>query len=259
MQVLGVVLLAFFGCASWGLSSSALSAISGQPAAFWQTEKPLASPAQASSAPVPQQKIEEYRPGAGTQILGELPKSLNAKKLKVGDPVEVRLFQDLLFQGKVVIPKQAKVWGHVTQVALQSKENRGSQVGLVFDKVVLPNKKELPFEHPAVIVALAAPMRPNTIHTGNATDMPVIMSKGQDTGASLIAGMNSNSQLAGANLPGAAGVIHAADHGVIGLKGVSLDNSNPNFTTVRAEKGNLNLDFDVQVLLQVSGNHPPKQ
>lgn len=259
MQLLGVVLLAFSGCVSWGLSPSTLSAVFGQPPAFCQTEKLLASPAQASSAPEPQHKIEEYRPGAGTQILGELPKSLNAKKLKAGDPVEVRLLQDLLFQGKIVIPKQANVWGHITEVVLATKVTRGSQVGLVFDKVVLPNKKELPFEHPAIIVALAAPIRANTIHTGNATDMPVIMSKGQDTGASLITGMNANSQLAGANMPGATGVIHAADRGVIGLKGVALDNSNPNFTTVRTEKGNLSLDFDVQVLLQVSGNHSSKQ
>lgn len=258
-MLLGAVLLAFFGCASLGTPTFTLSAAFGQSPGSFQNEKALASSAQASSAAVPQQKTGDYRPGAGTQILGELPKPLNAKKLKVGDPVELRLLQDLLFKGKIVIPRKARVWGHVTEVILGSKENRGSQVGLVFDKVVLPNKTELPFEHPAIIIALAAPIRTSTIHTAGPSDMPVLMSKGQDTGASLITAINSNSQLAGANMPAASGAISAANRGVIGLKDVALDNSNPNFTTVRAEKGNLNLDFDVQVLLQVSGNQPPKR
>jgi hypothetical protein len=43
---------------------------------------------------------------------------------------------------------------------------------------------------------------------------------------------------------------------VIGIKDMVLDNSNPDYSVIVSSKGNLRLDFDVQILLQVSS--PPK-
>lgn len=194
------------------------------------------------------------RPGAGTLLLGELIKPLDAKKVKVGDPVECRLLQDLLYKGKIIVPHKARARGHITEVVVAGKGQPGSAVGLVFDKLVMPDKKEVPFQYPAIIIALAAPIRKSTVQTTNMTDMPVLMSKGQATGASAMGAVEANAQLAGANMPSATGAISVANRGVIGLKNLSLDNSKPTDSLIVYTKGNLRLDFDTQVLLQVSSH-----
>lgn len=214
---------------------------------------------QASGAPAAQADTNStgsFRPGAGTLIVAELSKSLDAGKLKVGDPVECVLFQDLLYKGKIVVPRKAKAWGHVTEVVRASKGHPESRLGLVFDKLILPGKKELPFQYPAIIAALAAPIRGTTVQTTKIADMPVQMERGKDTGGAMIDAVSSNAQLAGANMPSSTAAISATDRGVIGIRDVALDNSNSGYSLLFSKKGNLRLGFDVQVLLQVTT--PPK-
>lgn len=195
-------------------------------------------------------------PGAGTLLLGELIKPLDAKKVKVGTPVECRLLQDLLYKGKIIVSHKARAWGHITEVVVAGKGHPGSQVGLVFDRLVMPDKREVPFQNPAIVIALAAPIRRSTVQTTSMTDLPVLMSKGQATGASAIGAVEANAQLAGANMPTSNGAISAANRGVIGLKNVSLDNGQPAYSLIVSNKGNLRLDFDAQVLLEVTRPHP---
>jgi hypothetical protein len=197
-----------------------------------------------------------YRPGAGTSIICELSRPLEARKLKVDDKVECALVQDLLYKGKIVVSRTSKAWGHVTEVVRDSKDHPESRIGLVFDRVILPGKKEAPFQYPAIIIAVAAPIRSTTVQTTKMTDMPVQMAKGKDTGGAVIGAMQSNAQLAGANMSSSTGAISAANRGVIGIKNVALDNSNPNYSALVSPKGSMRLDFDVQILLQVTA--PPK-
>jgi hypothetical protein len=197
-----------------------------------------------------------FRPGAGTFIVAEISKPLDAGKLKVGDTVECVLFQDLLYKGKIVVPRKSKALGHLTEVVRSSKGHPESHLGLVFDKLVLPGKKELPFQYPAIIAALAAPIRGTTVQTTKITDMPVQMERGRDTGGAMIDAVTSNSQLAGANMPFSTGAISASDRGVIAIRDVALDNSNSGYSRIFSKKGNLRLGFDVQILLQVTA--PPK-
>ena len=63
-----------------------------------------------------------YRPGAGTIILAQLSKALDVKKLSVGAQVECSVIQDLLYKGKIIIPRDAKVIGHVTEAIVATKE-----------------------------------------------------------------------------------------------------------------------------------------
>lgn len=97
------------------------------------------------------------------------------------------------------------------------------------------------------------------MQTTNMTDLPVLMSKGQATGASAIGAVEANAQLAGANMPTSDGAISAANRGVIGLKNISMENGNPGYSVIAAQKGNLRLDFDTQVLLEVAGSNPTKK
>src|SRR5258708_4024431 len=49
-------------------------------------------------------------------IAAELSKSLDARKNKVGDKVEAISTMDLLFHGQIVLPRDTKILGHVTNI-----------------------------------------------------------------------------------------------------------------------------------------------
>src|SRR5215468_3755560 len=68
-------------------------------------------------------------------ILVELSDALNAKKLKPGDKIKALVAQDVVARGRVVIPMDSKLMGHVTEAkALEGNENSESRLGIVFDK-----------------------------------------------------------------------------------------------------------------------------
>src|SRR4029077_9664777 len=95
------------------------------------TEK--VTPAQAASALPP-----------GTTICAELTRSLDARRLNVGDKVEARTTLAVLACGIVAIPEGSKLLGHVTAVAARSEASERSVVGILFDKVELKGKAEVP-------------------------------------------------------------------------------------------------------------------
>ncbi len=88
-------------------------------------------------------------------ILAEFTQSLNAKKLKPGDQVKAQVTQDVLAHGKVIIPVESKLVGHVTEVKAHQKNDPGSRLGMVFDKVLLRHRLEVDFR--GVLHALSAP------------------------------------------------------------------------------------------------------
>ena len=97
-------------------------------------------------------------PAGATQvsyILAEFSQSLNAKKLKPGDTIKAQVSQDVLAHGKIVIPADSTLVGHVTEVKASEKEDRPSRLGIVFDKVLLKHHVELALR--GVIHALAPP------------------------------------------------------------------------------------------------------
>src|ERR1700694_250355 len=194
-----------------------------------------------------------YRPGSGTIVLAELTKSLDARKARVNDQIECIVLQDLLYKGKIVVPHNSKVLGHVTEVKAWSKEEPQSRIGLVFGKIVLRDKKELPFQHPAVIEALASPMRQRSTPTTRVDQMPIIMTKGRTTGGAVIDAVGANSSLAGANMPSTTtGAISGANRGVIGIKDLSLETTGPEASVIVSNKGDEKLVFDTQLVLRVT-------
>lgn len=88
-------------------------------------------------------------------ILVELSDSLNAKKLKPGDKVKAQVAQDVLARGRIIIPAEAKLLGHVTEATARS-ENAESRLGLVFDKILLKHHQELDIR--AVVQTVAPPV-----------------------------------------------------------------------------------------------------
>jgi hypothetical protein len=96
---------------------------------------PLPAQDEAKPKPTPEQAASKLP--AGTTICAEFTKSLDARKLKAGDPVEARTTLAVLSQGMVVIPEGSKILGHVTQAAERKGKSNRSIVGILFEEVEL--------------------------------------------------------------------------------------------------------------------------
>ena len=80
---------------------------------------------------------------AGTPINAELTSSLDSKKAKAGNPVNARVSEAVKADGEVVIPKGAKLIGHLTQASARAKGDADSSLAIQFDKAVLKNGQEI--------------------------------------------------------------------------------------------------------------------
>src|SRR5437899_6010893 len=94
---------------------------------------------------------------AGTVLSVELSKPLDAKKLKVNDKFEARTVMDLLSHGQIIIPRNTKVIGHVTEAKAHSKESPDSVLGITFERAVMKDGRELPLQ--VAVQAMARPLQ----------------------------------------------------------------------------------------------------
>src|SRR5438477_5148041 len=81
---------------------------------------------------------------AGTAFNAALSSPVDSKKCKPGDPVNARTTEAVKSEGRTVIPKGAKMVGHVTQASARAKGESESALGIVFDKAILKNGEEIP-------------------------------------------------------------------------------------------------------------------
>src|SRR5439155_2338965 len=80
---------------------------------------------------------------SGSTINATLTKSVDAKKAKAGDEITAKAQNDVRSGGNVVIPKGAKLIGHVTQAKAREKGESESALGIAFDRAVLKNGQEV--------------------------------------------------------------------------------------------------------------------
>jgi hypothetical protein len=220
----------------------------------------------------------------GTKIDATLATSLDAKRSKAGDEVEVRTEEDIKQDGKVVLKKGTHLVGHVTQAQARAKGQTQSQLGIVFDHAVLKNGQEVPFN--ASIQALASTQSATVAGGDDMMSSTGAMTAAQGSarsGAGLVGGvastagattatvMNTSSSLpsaAGGSLntvtrsSGAVGGLTSTGRlasnssGVFGLEGLSIDSAASSATQgsmiVSATK-NVHLDSGTQLLLLTGG------
>lgn len=101
-----------------------------------------------SAPPIAPQKLS-------FNILAEFSGGLNVKKLKPGDKIKAEVSQDVLWHGKIIVPEESKLVGHVTEVKRRAPNDTESRLGLVFDRVLLKHHQEIDFQ--AVVQALSPP------------------------------------------------------------------------------------------------------
>jgi hypothetical protein len=104
----------------------------------------VAGNAVAQTKPSVQTAANNASLASGTTLVAELSASIDSKKAKVGDPVIAHVTDAAKAGGETVIPKGAKLVGHVTQAAARGKGDSDSALGIQFDKAVLKNGQEIP-------------------------------------------------------------------------------------------------------------------
>lgn len=226
-------------------------------------------------------------------ILVELSESLNAKKLKPGDKVKAQVAQDVLARGRIIIPAEAKLVGHVTEVNPRG-ENGESRLGLVFDKILLKHHEEMSIR--GVVHTVAPPvmkrsrvdepdpmMPPPALSAGggNSPMTPMGSSKTTNQTATSSNAPRSNGTgtlpvpgvqiAAGSGLPGSPGYRPGTQEasaqnqslslgmrpGVFGLKGLSLSTETGGATpgpVIVSKVTDVKLDGGTQVLLKLLDN-----
>src|SRR5580693_9717571 len=143
-------------------------------AAAQQSNPPLQPSHQTPAAPPDQTRPEQTRSdesdsgmatgkpriAPGSVIPVQLTKTIDAKKVKTGDEIEARVTQDLKSgNGDVVVPKDTKVMGHVTEAQAHNKEQKESQFGIAFDRAIMKNGSDVTL--PMSIQAIIGPRGPS--------------------------------------------------------------------------------------------------
>jgi hypothetical protein len=90
----------------------------------------------------------------GTTFNAALNNSVDAKKCKPGDGVTAHTTEAVKSDGQTVLPKGTKLVGHVTEAKARANGESQSSLGIVFDRAILKNGQEVPFN--GNIQALAA-------------------------------------------------------------------------------------------------------
>jgi hypothetical protein len=109
-----------------------------------QTEQRAAQQShQESGVSVPANSTSGDELPTGTTICVALAKTIDAKKAKPGDAIVARVTLPVLAKGKVFLPNDAKITGHVVS-AKPRGEGQESEVAIVFDHAVMKDSSEVP-------------------------------------------------------------------------------------------------------------------
>jgi hypothetical protein len=236
----------------------------------------FAGGAMAQTAP-PAQKSAETQGSlaSGMTINAELKSSIDTKKMKANDQVTAQTTDKVQStDGRTILPKGAKLIGHVTQAEARSKGDKESLVAMQFDKATTKKGEEIPLTN-VVIQAIAAPA------TGGPAYAPAPVASGagpagtpsNNPSMSGSSGARTGGSTTGSNppnaYPGVAGETQAggaADNGplppnsqgVYGLQNVKLARANtPNGenSVIISNDKNVHLNSGTRLLLKVE---PPQ-
>jgi hypothetical protein len=208
------------------------------------------------------------RIAAGSVIPVQLAKTVDAKKAKTGDEVVAKVTMDMKSNsGAVLVPKDTKVIGHVTEAQARNKEQKESELGIAFDHAVT---KTGDMQMPMSIQAVIAPpsMNSNNGNSGNDQSVAAPSNPPAGTASSPSRNMGGGSTTPNPNMPSAANTapsgsdsstnarpqITAKTEGVIGISNVTLAPA-PNAaqgSLLSSEKNNVKLEGGTMMLLRVN-------
>jgi hypothetical protein len=247
------------------LLSWVLLAQDSTPAAPTHQSAPVAAPSAAMQPAATQPAANSPRIAPGSVIPVALTKTIDAKKAKTGDEVVAKVTMDMKGgSGDVLVPKDTKVIGHVTEVQAHSKEQKESQLSIAFNQAVL---KDQSVELPMSIQAVVGQEQSNNDNAGGGGAAPSPSSTGTG-GSSPMAGRSPSSPMSGqtqsppsgqpdspdAQKPGGRPPINGQTQGVVGISNLNLSpNSNAQTgSTLTSDKNNVKLESGTMLLLRVN-------
>ncbi len=206
----------------------------------------------------------------GSVIPAQLMGSVDARKAKPGDAIEARITQDLTARnGELLVPKDTKVVGHVTEAQARTKEQKESQVGIAFDHAVMKDGSEVSL--PMSIQAIVAPQilsAANNDDDEGAGSPSVAPSPGvlPHAGRSGGMGIGAASPVAGSlptsrEPPASASTVNrkrrsitANTQGIVGIPDLRLSTpgDTPQGSLIISEKNNVKLQSGTLMLLRVN-------
>jgi hypothetical protein len=241
---------------------AALSHAQGR-AAPAEAPSPTGSASAKDSAAPPANQL-----ASGTVISAELSKSLDARKLKANDRVEAKTSMDVLARGQILIPRNAKIIGHVTGAKARSKDSPDSMVGIAFDRILLKDGRELPLQ--AAVQAMGRPLLlapslngPDSASVDSPAGMPqpgmgqrgtmagVPMTTPSQYPAQYPDRRTGSTSPTDASPPGSTvSPLGPTSHGVVGMKGFLLTAS-VQASVVSSSTDNVHLESGTQLILRV--------
>lgn len=220
-------------------------------------------PQQESGAPQNAQPQTETGFAPGTALRVELVKTIDAKKVKPGDPVVVKTTDELLAGTKVVAPRGTKIFGHVVAAA-PHKGDTASTLEIAFDKVELGAGNEVPMK--AVIQALSEPEVPAAAGYGSGPGAPGGNPSGSAPmgraggggyppmnppgGSAPNPGMGNPGGTQGGSPMPANKPLPLDAQGVIGMSGVTLSSGAQADSVLTSPKHNVKLEGGTQMILR---------
>ncbi len=210
------------------------------------------------------------RVAPGSVLPVTLTKTVDAKKAKNGDEVVAKVTQDLKTNsGEVIVHKDTKVVGRVTEVQPHTKDQKQSEIGIAFDRAVMKNGGEEKL--PMSIQAIIAPMNnssPGAAAGGSDNRAASNAGTGSQGSAGNRGGMSGNNSPQTSPVPAQMpappptdaqsaghGPITEKTAGVIGIPDLELTTTAPNAnqgSLVTSEKNNVKLESGTMLLLRVN-------
>ncbi len=175
-------------------------------------------------------------PNAADQKAAQIPiplfleTPLDSKKRAAGDQVEAKVASQVELSDGTVIPREAKVTGHIVEAKARSKGDSESSIAIVFDKIDLPSGKTMNIKgYPRAI----AP-NPNPDENGSGVDYGSSISRSLEHAGP---GQESHSAIA---------ILNADSEGAIGMKDLSLGSDG----VIRSDGKVVKLGRGIQVMLR---------
>ncbi len=208
---------------------------------------------------------------SGSIIYANLDKSVDARKAKVGDPVIAKVEQSVLSKGKIVAPKGARILGRVTQVQARSKNQSQSQLGIVFDRVVLKDGSQIPVSFSIQAIG-SGNLSAGLVQDADSSMAGSISNAGMPgrsgsppmlgSAADAIGGVSSSAATAGDLTRAATGStrlgtsthVSASSHGMVGIPDVTMATQvggSSQSTLLTSDKRNVKLESGDELVLRV--------
>ena len=269
MKNLWTGILAVFAFTTLSLAQTMAQNPAPQSPSTTQTQNQPNAAQPAANADFANAANEILKIAPGSVIPVQLTKTVDAKKAKPGDEIDAKVTQDMKSTtGQILVAKDTKVVGHITEAQAHSKEQKESQLAIAFDHAVMKNGEDMKL--PMSIQAIIAPPSMNSNSGGDSAPAPDAAPTGgsstpsagrtasgstqpqpqQSSQAPMPSGDSSGGNSATASRP----QITGNTQGMVGFSNMKLaaapDASQG--SVVSSEKNNVKLESGTLMLLRVS-------